>query len=537
MCISGKPERAALPLHFTRMLPRLAASFQRHPLAWLTFIAAFPRVVAAFFSEGYFAQDDHFLVIEAAMSWVRGYDYNEWLPWNQKGIPHPTGHMMVYPGLHFLLFTVWDWLGLQDPDRKMVFVRLLHAAWSLITVRAGYRIALRLSDDPRIAWRTGLFLALFFFMPFLSVRNLVEMVSAPLLMLSAWWLLKALPIVGSGSRQSGPPLPSAPAYCLLLAGIFAGLAINIRFQTVFFAGGAGLALLLRRDWRGAALFGLGTLAPVIILQGGIDLMIWGSPFVEMIEYVRYNIDNPDNTGIVSPWYNYLLLLAGVLIPPLSLAVAFGFMKRPKPLVLWLPVLAFVFFHSIFPNKQERFMLPILPLFFVLGYAAWEGWRSKSSWWQRRAGLWRGVLVWTWILNTALLVPLTVSSSKLERVRAMRLVRATPGVTGLIIEDTVEHDAPMAPLFYWDVWNLAKDPYTDPSVDLKTYFPDTTGTTGANTVLFIGPENLRERLQRVMLAMGPLEYVGCAIPGLLDRTLHWLNPVNRNAVILVFKRKD
>ncbi|MBP7516141.1 MAG: hypothetical protein KA791_16450, partial [Flavobacteriales bacterium] len=80
------------------MLPRLAASMQRHPLAWLTFIAAVPRLVAAVLSEGYFAQDDHFLVIEAAMSWVRGHDYNEWLPWNQPGIPKPTGHMMVYPG-------------------------------------------------------------------------------------------------------------------------------------------------------------------------------------------------------------------------------------------------------------------------------------------------------------------------------------------------------------------------------------------------------------------------------------------------------
>ena len=196
------------------MLPRLAASMQRFPLAWLTFIAAFPRVVAAFFSEGYFAQDDHFLVIEAAMSWVRGQDYNYWLPWNQQGMPKATGHMMVYPGLHYLLFSLWDWFDLQDPDRKMVLVRQLHASWSLITVRVGYRIALRLSDDPRIAWRTGLFLGLFFFMPFLSVRNLVEMVSAPLLMLSAWWLLKAFPQVGSSSgslHSEQPPPTSGPA--------------------------------------------------------------------------------------------------------------------------------------------------------------------------------------------------------------------------------------------------------------------------------------------------------------------------------------
>lgn len=507
---------------------------QRHPLAWITFIAAVPRAIAALFSEGYFAQDDHFLVIEAAMSWVRGHDYNEWLPWNQPGFPKPTGHMMLYPGLHYLLFTLWEWLGLRDPDVKMVLVRLLHAGWSLVTVRVGYRLALHLTGETGIAWRTGLFLALFFFMPFLSVRNLVEMVSAPLLVLSAWWLVRAdneQPPAGGDTKE-----PFASTRGLLLAGLFAGLAVNIRFQTVFFMGGVGLALLLRREWRGTLLFGIGAMAPIIILQGGIDLMIWGKPFVEMSEYVRYNLANPDNTGIVLPWYNYLLLLAGVFIPPLSLAILFGLAKKPRPLILWLPLMLFLLFHSIFPNKQERFLLPIVPLLFVLGYSAWEQWRLGSAWWRRHDTLWRRTMVWTWSINLALLVPLTVSSSKLERVRAMRLLRGLSGVTGIVVEDTVEHDAPLAPLYYWDVWDLTKEPYNDPAVDLKKFIARADTTKQANAILFISDERLGERLERAMRAMGPLEYKGCAMPGLLDRTLHWLNPVNRNTMILVFKKK-
>ncbi|MBP9160992.1 MAG: hypothetical protein KBF49_09095, partial [Flavobacteriales bacterium] len=83
---------------------RLVARMQANPLAWLTGIALVPRVVAAIFSGGYFAQDDHFLVIEVAQSWVDGFDYNNWLPWNQGANPAPTGHMMLYPGLHFLFF-------------------------------------------------------------------------------------------------------------------------------------------------------------------------------------------------------------------------------------------------------------------------------------------------------------------------------------------------------------------------------------------------------------------------------------------------
>ncbi len=513
------------------MLDRFKDSMERHPLAWITFLAVVPRLFAAIFSQGFFAHDDHFLMIEAAQSWVDGYDYNYWLPWNQPGVPTPTGHMMVYPGIHFILFSLCKWMGLTDPELKMIVVRLLHALLSLVTVRVGYRIARHLAGDG-IAWRTGLFLALFFFMPFLSVRNLVEVVSMPLLMLSAWWLLRA-----TTNDDHLPDLRVGSAFGLfLLAGLFAGLAINIRFQTLFFPAGAGLALLLQRQVKGALLFGAGVVLPVLVLQGGIDLLIWGRPFVEMTQYVLYNLGNPMNTGITVPWYNYLLILSLLFVPPLSLAVLFGFMRKPGPFVLWLGVVTFVCFHSLFPNKQERFLLPIVPLFFVLGYCAWEQWRRGSAWWQRHADLWKGAMVFTWSLNLLLLLPLSVSSSKLERLEAMRVLRKHPEVTGVIIEDTVEGDAPMAPLYYWGKWHVPNDPYTDPSVDMKRLAGQDTARMHSNAIAFVGDEYLGRRLFHATQALGPLEFIGMGRPGFLDRTLHWLNPMNRNAVILIYRKR-
>src|SRR5690606_33965288 len=120
---------------------------------------------------------------------------------------------------------------------------------------------------------------------------------------------------------------------------------------------AGLALLLQRNVRGTILFGLGMLIPVVIVQAGVDLVIWGRPFAEMTEYVEYNLAN-STTYFDQPWYNYLLVLGGIFIPPLSLAILFGFFKRTKPLLIWLPVFSFLFFHSVFPNKQERFIFSI-----------------------------------------------------------------------------------------------------------------------------------------------------------------------------------
>lgn len=488
------------------------------PLALITLIALVPRLIAVFFSGGYYAHDDHFLVIEASQSWVDGYDYNRWLPWNQGAAPTPTGHMMVYPGLHYLLFVACEALGITEPGTKMLIVRLLHALWSLVLVRSGYRIALLLADR-KIAWRVGLFLGLFFFMPFLSVRNLIEVVSAPLIMLATEQFLRAQRS-GSGNRA------------MALAALFVGLAINIRFQTFLFGAGAGVALLLQQRFRHALIFGGLVFAPLLLLQGTIDTVIWGRPLAELGEYVGYNADNTDTYGNF-PWYNHVLVLAALFVPPFSLLVLFGFWRIRRVLVPWLGIVAFVLAHSMLPNKQERFMLPIASTYFVLGYCAWELYRGSSAWWQARPRLYRGIMIWTWSLNTLLLVPLCFSYSKHERIRAMAILRAHAGVTGLIMEDSVESDAPMAPRFYWGMWGNQNDHVLSAAEDyhaLLSRYPD---STRANVILFVSGDDLTARVERASAAMGPLHLLGEAHPGLLDRTMHWLNPVNRNMVIHVY----
>lgn len=490
---------------------------RQRPLAVLTAIAVVPRLVAAIFSQGYFAHDDHFLVIEAAGSWAAGHDYNYWLPWNQGADPRPSGHSFFYVGLHYLLFVALKFVGLTDPKAQMVVVRLLHALWSLVVVRTGYRIALRLSD-PAIAWRTGLLLALFCFMPFLAVRNLVETACIPFLMLGAWWLVR---------RPEGPTRSE-----LLIAGVWIGLAANVRFQTLFFAAGPGLALLLQRQWRGALVYGLGVVLPMVVLQGGIDLFLWKRPFAELAEYVGYNMLHT-TTYFDQPWYNYLLLLLGIYLPFLGVAVVFGFFRRWQPLILWLPVALFLAFHSYFPNKQERFILPIVPLFLVLGYVSWEQWRLASAWWQRHTALWNGHWRVFWVLNTIVLAVLCVSYSKRSRVEALYALRAERPIQGLVVEDTAEGEAPMPPLYYLGQWDVNVEPWTDPEADLGAHL-DRYTTGRPDVVLFIGGQDLERRMAQATAAMGPLHLVAVAQPGLVDRLVHWINPVNRNETITVMR---
>ena len=272
------------------------------PLAVILFVAAFFRLIAVIFSKGYGMHDDHFLVIEAAQSWVDGADYNNWLPSETNKMVTPSGHSLLYPGLHYLLFKGLQFCGMYDAQLKMYVVRLLHAAWSMIIVYLGFKIAFKL-EGIKAAKMAGGLLAILFFMPMMSVRNLVEFVCIPPLLYATWIVIKN----ESNTKYSA----------LILAGLMLSLAFNIRFQTILFIGGFGLALLVQMKWKETLWVVVGFLIGLAFVQATTDMIIWHQPFMELREYVRYNLENSDQYPN-SKWFTYLLLIGGILIPPISI---------------------------------------------------------------------------------------------------------------------------------------------------------------------------------------------------------------------------
>ena len=132
--------------------------------------------------------DDHFLIIELAQSWVDNVNVNDWLPQLSKNAT-PPGFSFFYTGIHYLLFSLMEKTGIYDPQTKMYIVRIVHAFYSLLTIYFGYRITEKLTNI-RYAKQVGLLLALFWLWPFLSVRNLIEVVCIPMLMWATWLAVK-----------------------------------------------------------------------------------------------------------------------------------------------------------------------------------------------------------------------------------------------------------------------------------------------------------------------------------------------------------
>jgi hypothetical protein len=102
-------------------------------------------------------------------------------------------------------------------------------------------------------------LALIWFLPMMSVRNAVEIVCIPPLIWGTWLMLQA-------DEKNNMRL-------FLIAGLVAGIAFSLRFQTLIFIGGMGLSLWLSKKWIQGIYFGIGALITIVLIQNIIDYAI------------------------------------------------------------------------------------------------------------------------------------------------------------------------------------------------------------------------------------------------------------------------
>ncbi len=481
-----------------------------HPLLAILIIALIPRLVAAICSKGYGMHDDHFGPIEQPFQIMQDINF-----WTNRGAPH--GHSIVYPLIHYVLFKGLEFVGMQDPQLKMYVVRFLHAFYSLAVVFFGFKIAEKLSDQ-ETAKKAGLILALFWAFPFLSVRNLIEMVCIPPLMAGFFYSIISKEKVRNA----------------LLAGIWFGLAFVFRYQTLSITGTVGLIFLFRKEFKQMLLFAAGFLVTAIVIQGSVDVFAWGYPFASFLEYVGYNATHGQDYT-VGLWYNYSLLVMGAMIPPMSFLLLYGYFQNwRKSLLIFLPVLVFFVSHSLFPNKQERFIFPVIPIILVLSVVGWEEFVNGSAFWLRHHIVLRLFWVWFWIINVLLLVPFSMYYSKRSRVESMYAMYGQP-IHGIVLVGG-NLGVTQPPLFYAGVYPVPlyeinhEDQLSQAQIRLKS------ASALPNFAVFFGPEDLDRRVQRIDSALGLNLVLEQKIDAsFLDDVFYRLNPkYNKNQTTFLYR---
>jgi 4-amino-4-deoxy-L-arabinose transferase and related glycosyltransferases of PMT family len=421
----------------------------------------------------------------------------------------------LYAIVSYCVFWVLSLFGLTELNSQMYFVRLFLALFSLLTVYFGYKIVKYETKNTNSANAVGWLLALYWFFPWLAVRNLVEVVCVPFLLWGLWLYIC--------SKESKKPL-----LLICYSALIMSIGMGIRLQAVFFVGGFGLALLIKKEWKQAIVFAL-TFCVGFFATQVTDLVMWHRPFAEMAEYVRYNLAS-SGAYPNAPWYQYFIVLFGLLLPPFSILLLVGFFYEWKRLYLFLPTFAFFFFHSIFPNKQERFILTIVPMVIILGMIAIWDWGNKYEY---KKGLMKTIkvcFVVSCVINFIFLVPVCVHYSKRARVESMVYLSHQTNVNAFAIENTNTDNVTLAPRTYinydakvYYISNETKEVW-DSAISVRPQY-----------IIFEGEKNLALRVAKMKIKYPLLEYKTTKTASFIDRLLQKMNPRHiKNNDMFIYK---
>jgi hypothetical protein len=276
---------------------------------------------------------------------------------------------------------------------------------------------------------------------------------------------------------------------------------------------------------------------VIVIQGGIDYLVWDKPFIQLQSYVGYNMTHAGEYPM-GPWYHYILFLAAILIPPVSIYLFMGYIRSWRRLIfIFLPVLIFIVFHSVYPNKQERFITTIVPFLIISGLV---GWKQIVDGVLNPSGIKKWIRIsWVffWIVNFILLLPVTVMYSKKARVESMSYLSRYTTTEYFIIEDSNKDILRFPPQFYMERWVpynafMKKDKLEEFS-KIRNWFDI---SRQPDFVLFYQPDNLSERVAQMKTLFPYLVPETTIEPGMMDKLLHWLNPINDNQKIYIYRNE-
>ncbi len=493
-----------------------------HPLLFCLSVAILLRGLAVVFSQGYLYSDDHFETVSVAYNWLI------YTPWNADGYliwgktaSSEIARFPLYTYLLYLMMKLYTVFGIESLSTMMYGIRAIHALVSLLSVWVIYKIIESVTQSSRWALIGGLIAGAHFILPLLSVRNLIEMIGGHI------WIV-AVYLLYCYKKDRVTSL-------LIWSGLVSGLAWMFRFQILFAVTAVPIVLLWEeRSIRSALYFSAGFLF-MLIVSGVVDRVVLSVWFGSSYNYVRQGLT--ESSLYSSSFLIYLATFIVFFIPPLSIGLlGFACVKRfwKQHALLVFPSLSFIFVHTIVGNRQERFMLPIIPVLIVIIVLVLYDQKENNGWLFRHPRLLKVSYLFAIVLNLLLLLPATLHyghktliepflrlNSKGERIT----VALVSPETGRIFP--FDYAGMQQPVRIWiDRWSdlnkIDTELYKGKRIDQYFIYPDS-------------KDNLTRYLDSLESHTGKLREVFHQQPSLIDYTLHRMNPKhNHNDAVWVFE---
>lgn len=305
-------------------------------------------------------------------------------------------------------------IGVEDPVWQLrISLALLAIVIFVSTASFVLRLTRSLASEVR---ETAAFLIAFYFAsPLFFSRPMVESLAIPFLLGSC--------ALAHDYQESGRRRSLFASLSVLAVGCLFRPQLGACAPVLFL-----LPLLKRRYIDAVALFGVGLAA--IVGTGLVDVALGREFHASLRRYAEYNQSAGEWHG-TSPFYVLPLLFVALSLPPALFSRYKGFDWRGayRPLfTVGLFFVAFLVVHSAFPHKEERFMIPVLPLFLLLLTPLLAHFRRVGNRWR---------LAYFHAINGLLLVLVVTQVPQANSIELVRAVDKLPGVTKVYsLEDSI-----------------------------------------------------------------------------------------------------
>lgn len=176
---------------------------------------------------------------------------------------------------------------------------------------------------------------------------------------------------------------------------------------------------------------------------------------------------------------------------------------------------FLLVHSLYHSKEERFMIPIIPLAIILGCLGFHYLYQKRGWYFRMSVLRKGAWIYFGAVNLILLVPFTINYSHKGRIEPLVYLSRQSDVHGIIFDCTERNF--LIPYQY-----LGKNP--QPYIKINSFAQlESLHMDDPNYIVIFADENYQEHIDSLKNHFLRLEPKSHSAPSAVDYILHVLNP--------------
>ncbi|RKX17386.1 MAG: hypothetical protein DRP51_10940 [Candidatus Zixiibacteriota bacterium] len=496
---------------------------RKHPLLTCLVIAIVLRLFAVVYSKGFMAHDDHFETVRVAYDGIQNGLLNDdnLMIWNTTR-SEKIGRSPLYVLFLYSLMKAQESIGIYSLDSMMYFIRFVHFLLSLLLIFYGYKYVYTATGSKNYSMLAGLIMAGHFLMPYLAVRNLIELVSADLLLPAVFLAYRG--VVKKDVRM------------LLISGVLSGLSWMIRFNT-------GLAILpipfaiwfLSRNLRPALYYCFGILL-IFIFSGSLDLLYLGSFGQSTVNIFNSFLHHVEHPLLPQPFWIYAVLVFGIFIPPFSFYfIVTAFRKKiwSGHLILFSSILIFFVIHSLIASKQERFMIPIFPLLVVIGTVGLHRWLESGKVSLLHKKIFRFSAIFAIVINLILLPVFIFNYAHKGMVEPFVSLSKQNDVNAVLIDRT-ERRRFMA--YGYAGYNRPGFRLLDNWSELDEIRKESSLYDSINYFIIYTDSDPGRHVDSLTTVFGPIKQVFHSTPSTMDFVLHFLNPEhNHTNEAWIYKR--